>query len=122
MSQISRPEAMDLVEKLFSESTPVSALFACPSGARFRLQGFVDGARRETGILLSTVRPATKADAYWLVPIFIGETERPCEYTFGDRRELPPEVAEGMTSEFPDAVLGMRFLDTGEWLCLFFTL
>src|SRR5690242_7710989 len=120
MSQISRSVAFDLVHKLFSESTPVVAFLLFASGTSVQLRGFIDGATRADGILVSTTRPAPEALARILLPVF-RQLERDCEYAYGERRELPPQVAALTTSlsEY-EAVLTFRFLDSGEFFGLFF--
>jgi hypothetical protein len=121
MSQVSPLELDDLFKKFFDENTPVSVLLKLDSGSTSQLRGFVDGFTRDTGLLIGTSRPATGAAARVMIRFFSEDVLRPCKITYGERRELPPELQDLPTSvSGMESVLSVRFLDTGEFLALFF--
>ncbi len=120
MSQISCLEALDLLEKLVSERIPLLASLKTPSGVRMRALGFVETATHAHGIVVSNTLPSVTADMFFVVPFVSNGAERPCEFTYGEKREMDPVIAEMLPGEPDDSVLTLRFSDTGETLCLVF--
>ncbi len=118
MSQISLPEASDLLLKLFTERIRVGAFFTTSAGARIRLDGFVVGATREAGLFIGN-RPIPEiSDAFINVFPF---KEAGCVFSYGEKREIPPEVRTFLTSGLGESSLVIRFIVSEEILALFFT-
>ncbi len=120
MSQISCPEALDLLDKLVSERIPLLASLKTPSGVRMRALGFVEAATQAHGIVVCNTLPSVTADMFFVVPFVANGVERPCEFNYGEKHELDPVIAEMLPGEPEDSVLTLRFSDTGETLCLVF--
>ncbi len=120
MSQISCPEALDLIDKLITERIPVLASVRTPSGLRMRALGFVESATQARGIVVCTTLPSAAAEAFVVVPLVSNGVERRCEISYGEKRELDPVIAEMLGGEPEDSVLTLRFADTGETLSLVF--
>jgi hypothetical protein len=87
---------------------------------RIRASGFVDTVVPAIRVVVCTSVPADEAEAYIIVPLYRNGIERPCEYTYGEKRELDPVIAEMLTGGSGDSVLTLRFQDSGETFCLFF--
>lgn len=119
MSQISLPEAADLLEKLLSERIPLKALFASTSsGARMQISGFVDSAMRANGLIVSVSGPPIDVNRGW---IHAFPFDRECEFWYGEKREFPEEVRLLLSDSIGESTLVMRFPQSGEVLALFFT-
>ena len=119
MSQISLREAVDLLQKFASERIPLRAMLASPSGARAVVPGFVDSFRRETGLVVSVSGPPIDVFRGYIA---VRPFDRPCDFTYGEERELPEEVRQSLSPEHGKSVLVIRFLDSGEVFALFFTI
>ncbi len=118
MSQISLREAADLIEKLLSERISVRASFFAPSGARVFLPGFVDSATSRNGLVISVSGPPLDESRGW---INVRPFDRECEFTYGEKRELPEELRY-LSEVHVESCLLIRFLESGELFVLFFTL
>ena len=100
MSQISQPEAADLLSKLLLERIPLSAFFVSGSGTRVSIPGCGP--------------PIDVSRGYLSFPPF------DCDFWYGEKRELPEEL-QFLSSATPgDSVLVLRVLSSGEKLVLFF--
>jgi hypothetical protein len=117
MGQISQGEAVDLLEKLFSEGIPVEAVFFSRSGTRISLPGFVDQLTRENGLVISMARPFDPARGYLNFFPF----DRECQFWYGEKRELPEGFAGGAQRR-GDSVLLFVQREEVERLGLYFTL
>lgn len=115
MSQISQPEAADLLSKLLLERIPLSAFFVSGSGTRVSIPGFVDSITLEEGLIISGSGPPIDVSrGYLSFPPF------DCDFWYGEKRELPEEL-QFLSSATPgDSVLVLRVLSSGEKLVLFF--
>jgi hypothetical protein len=110
-------EGLDLLRKLLAERIPLHALSMWETGSHVVLSGFVDSITSRTGIVISAARPPSHGPGFISVML----SGRNCEFSYCDKRELPPETIE-FTPELGDTVLLLRFLDSHEILALTFTL
>jgi hypothetical protein len=118
MSQISEPEAVDLLSKLQAERTPLCALFVSPSGSHARIPGFVDSVTRDKGLIISVSgSPIDVLRGY--VDFF--PFDRDCEFWYGEQRELPEGLRSFVVTQ-EESVLLFRMPKSGERLGLFFTI
>ena len=92
-------EGTDLLHKLFSERTPVSAMFFSAGGDKSRLRGFVSGFTADIELVISeTLEPGDAAR------ISVPLANRSYDLRFGDRREFAPPGDPESTVE-SDALL-----------------
>jgi hypothetical protein len=115
---VSSDIANDLLSKLMSERIPVHALLTLPSGSQAKIFGFVTECSVEKGFTISEDRPQSPASGFILIPLEGIHTE----VSFGDEREAPPKDRETLVPKFGNATLVIRFLESGEFLVLIFTL
>jgi hypothetical protein len=108
---VSSDIANDLLSKLMSERIPVHALLTLPSGSQAKIFGFVTECSVEKGFTISEDRPQSPASGFILIPLEGIHTE----VSFGDEREA-------LVPKFGNATLVIRFLESGEFLVLIFTL
>jgi hypothetical protein len=118
VSQISLLEADDLLQKLFAERKPLATFFITPSGARVRLNGFLTGASRDTGIFISS-RPLPDGGGDWINVSPFREGE--CTFSYGEQREIAEDLRD-TNSDLGESALMIIFLRTGERFAIFFTL
>ena len=118
MSQISQSEAVDLLGKLLSERVPVQAFFSSASGAQVSFFGFVDSVAREDGIVISFSGPPIDVSRGYIrfIPL-----NRPCDFSYGEQRELPEELRPAPGTR-GDSCLLLILPESKERLFLFFTL
>ena len=114
---VSFEDGCRLIEKLFSEQTPLSALLIIPTGTPVRVIGSVDSITPEAGLVISSSRPPSSGVALISLPFF----GRDCAFTFGDNRDLPEERRDELATKFGDTMLCLRFLDSEEFLVLTLT-
>jgi hypothetical protein len=118
MSQISAPEAEDLLSKLLLERIPLRVTFASPSGTRVIMSGFLDSKTVAHGlIILASGPPIDVSRGFFNVRPF----DRNCAFVYGEKREVPEEMRKNLLDSDGDTVLMMHFPDSGETVCLFFT-
>jgi hypothetical protein len=118
MNQISQDAAFDLLNKCLLEKIPVLAFFVERRGMRVRLEGFLDSATEELGLVFSVKTPPSKGPAFFSIPIL----GRECEYSYGEVREIPAEIRAQLREPLPgESALVVFFRDTGDWLAVFFT-
>jgi hypothetical protein len=118
VSQISQPEAADLLSKLLTERVPLSAFFVSRSGARVSLPGFVDSITHDNGLAISVSGPPIDALRGY---INFFPFDRDCEFWYGEKRELPEDLRPRLTTRGESALMFL-LPDSGERLALFFTL
>jgi hypothetical protein len=120
MSIVSLADAGDLLEKLLRERIPVSGFFMLPSlGVRAGVRGFVDSATVRGGLVVSAGSPPGDSAGFVAVPL----TGRPCEFLYGEERELPAELRERRSASMrEESALAVRFLDDGSFFILYFTI
>jgi hypothetical protein len=114
---ISFQEGADILSKLLEEKIPVHALSMWGTGSVVVLSGFVDSITDERGVVVAASRPLAEGTGF-ISARFAG---RQCEFSYCDRRELPPEAAE-YAAKLGDTVLLIRFPESGEILGLTFQL
>ena len=112
-------EGTDLLHKLFSERTPVSAMFFSAGGDKSRLRGFVSGFTADIELVISeTLEPGDAAR------ISVPLANRSYDLRFGDRREFAPPgdpESDALVDKWGDTLLSFSFRG-GETLLLYFTL
>jgi hypothetical protein len=118
MNKISASQAEDLLSKLLEEHVPVRMYFLSPSGLRVFMRGFVDSKTVQHGVFLRLSKPPIDPDEGF---VQFRPFDRNCEFSYGEVRELPPEVFETLTGPVEESALTMRFPDFGEIVVLFFT-
>jgi hypothetical protein len=114
VSQISQPDAADLLNKLLSERIPVSAFFVSSTGTRVSIPGFVDSVTSAEGVVVSISGPPIDVSRGYLT--FLPQD---CDFSYGEKRELPEEL-RFLSPERGDSALLLR-RPSGERLVLFFT-
>jgi hypothetical protein len=107
-------EGVDLLNKLFSEQTPLFALLISPTGTRIRIAGRLDSLTREVGMVILSARPPSATSASIRIQVF----DRTCEFSFGDANLLPESRREELAATFGDSFLCLDF--SSELLILFF--
>ncbi len=119
MSQISQPEAADLLEKLLSERIRLQAFFVSSFKTELSMFGFVDSITRANGLVISESGPPIDVSRAYLNfrPFDVG-----CEFWYGEKREFPKDIRDLIPDSQGDSTLLFRRPDTGERLALFFTL
>jgi hypothetical protein len=115
---ISSDAANDLLGKLIAERIPVLALLTAPSGSQTHVFGFVIENSVELGFKIVSSVPTTSKTDFINIPLRDVHTE----VSFGDKREAPSHVRETLVPKFGDSTLIIRFLESGEFLVLIFTL
>lgn len=118
MNNISLPDAVDLLQKLFSERIPIFAFSISPTGTKVKLSGFLDSMTVENGLVVSVGTPAGQGPACIAVPT----NQRICDFTYGEVREIPLEIRQHFSKEYGSSTLIMKFRDSGEYFVLLFTL
>ena len=118
MNNISLPDAVDLLQKLFSERVTVFAFSISPTGTKVKLSGFLDSMTVENGLVVFVGTPAGQGRAWIAVPT----DKRTCDFTYGEVREIPLEMRQHFSEEYGSSALIMKFRDSGEYLVLLFTL
>lgn len=119
MSQISLPEACDLLSKVFNEGVRITAFFVSPYGSRAKVRGFINSATRANGLVITVLRPPELGDV-WINAFPFDEGQ--CEFTYGEVRELSDDVRSFLGEGTEESALVIRFVKSGEVLALFFTL
>jgi hypothetical protein len=119
MSQISPQEARDLLGKLLTERSPIHFFFATSSKARISLRGFVDSISERNGLAISESGPPIDTKRGWCN---VRPFDRPCEFQYGEIREMPREVLENMEAPEYESVLMMRLPESLELALIFFTI
>ena len=119
MSQISQPEAADLLEKLLSERIRLQAFFVSAFKSELSMFGFVDSITRANGLVISESGPPIDVSRGYLSfqPFDVA-----CEFWYGEKRELPEEIRRTIPDSRGDSTLLFNRTDTGERLALFFKL
>jgi hypothetical protein len=120
---ISSDDANDLLRKLISGNTVITASFSSLTGFRLQFTGVLDEkSSMKAGILIRKLPLATEHDSL-MVPLL----NRNVEVSYCDPREIPPGL-ENVASKIGDTILMFRFFDhikpteTLETLILFFTI
>jgi hypothetical protein len=119
VSQISGPEADDLLSKLFSERISLLAFFVTASGVRVNMRGFVDSKTSENGLVISESGSPIDVERGF---ISVRPFDRPCEFWYGEKRELSDEYLRVFADANGESALEMRFPDSDERFFLLFTL
>jgi hypothetical protein len=114
---ISFEDGCRLLDKLFSEQTPVYAMLVLPTGTHARVTGCVAGITPQSGLLISSAKPPSSGAGLISLPFF----ERDCEFTFGDKRDIPGPNREELAAKFGDTIWCLSFPESGEFLILSFT-
>ena len=89
MSQISLSETTDLLSKLFEERIRLQVFVISDSRTRVSFWGFVDSITREDGVTISASGPPIDLMQGYVRFFPFGDA---CEFWYGEKRELPPEV------------------------------
>lgn len=79
--------------------------------------GFIESVSLRNGVVVSVDRPPSAKSGLVIIPL----ARRMFDFSYCDRRELPPELG-GMRAEVGDTVLLIRFFEPLETLALTFTL
>jgi hypothetical protein len=118
MSQISLPEAVDLLSKLLSERVPLIVFFRSRTLAEARIAGFVDSLTRDSGLVISASGPPIEVERGY---IRVRPLEAGCVFWYGEKRELPVQFQD-LADVYGESVLSMTFPEANEVIVLFFTL
>ena|SRR5438105_12170166 len=105
-----------VLKKLLDESIPVLAFLAAADGSSAKLSGFVDSCTNEVGIVVAAKNGAPAESTN--LRLAVGAEG--LAFSFGDERELAPELREYMVGRFGNTVLTVRVLESGSLLVLFF--
>jgi hypothetical protein len=117
VSQISLSDTKDLLSKLLAEKVPVRVFANSSCGIRADLTGFVDSLTHELGVMVSASGlPIDVSRGFVRFRPF----DMPCAVTYGEQRELPPEVRESLDRIPQQSCLLFRF--EADWVGLFFTI
>jgi hypothetical protein len=117
VSQISQPEAVDLLDKLLTEHVSVEAFFFSRFGTGM-LPGFVDSVTRDNGLVISVSGPPIDVSRGYL---HFSPFDGGCAFWYGEKRELPDDLKD-RTEARGESVLLFLLQGSGERLMLFFTL
>jgi hypothetical protein len=118
-NSIPSKDALDLVQKLFSEKVLVQASLFGPSRLGVRVKGFIVSVTELNGIVVSTERPFAVNEGAWICVPLAG---RNAVCSYGDKREYPEAEREQFSEQFGDAILIFNVIDSNERFALTFTL
>jgi hypothetical protein len=110
-------DAKDLLSKLLAEKIPVRVFAASSCGILADLTGFVDSITNEEGVIVSASGPPVDVSRGY---VRFRPFDTPCAVTYGEQRELPPEVRDTLTRVSGQSCLLFTF--AVDWLGLFFTI
>ncbi len=118
MSQISLPEAADLLSKLLSERVPLIGFFRSQAGAEIRISGKVDSCTRANGLVVSVSGPPIEVERGY---IRVRPFDKECVFLYGEKRELPEQFRD-LADTYGESTLVLTFPAFKEALALFFTI
>ena len=118
MNVMYREEAGLLISKILEDRLPVLLYIRSASQMQIVVPGYVDSFTPENGLVVSSQRPPTSQTGYLMVPLY----NRPVEIKYGEKKELPEHIRETLGAELGGSVLEMKFLDTGDYMALIFTI
>jgi len=117
LNNISGDEANSLISKCMSEHLAVLLYVKSASQMQVIFPGYVDSVTVAAGLIISASSPPTNKTGYICVPIF----NRPAEFSYGEKKELPSAVLSTLDSGMGESCLAIKFLDTGDFIAVIFT-
>jgi hypothetical protein len=83
------------------------------------MRGFVDSATAENGLVISVSGAPIDVERGFIA---VRPFDRPCEFWYGEKRELSDEYLRVFADTNGESALEMRFTDSDERFFLLFTL